>query len=273
MSEKNMNFLPEDYLERRAHRRTNLLSVTLFIIVMVGVVAAYVMSDKQRAEAVAERDRVDSQFAEAADRLDQLRELQARKEQMLRKARLTGTLLERLPRSVILSQVINNMPVTMTLYEFELETKAVKKKSRARTSLAAKKNAARAARSNAAFPKPKDVVVSMKLVGIARTDVDVSEFMRGLDQSPLFRAVSLSYSEEIVIEDEKLRKFEVHATINHTVDLNQFEPEMVKRDLKQNPWGGTIAIDKNGELYSPKRQPIDNANIVDATPRRGLGND
>ena len=270
MAEKDMSFLPEDYLERRASRRTNLLSVTLFIIVMGGVIAAYMMSDKQRAEAAAERDKVNAQFAEAARKLEQLQELQKRKKQMLRKARLTGTLLERLPRSVILSQVINNMPASMTLFDFDLETKVKKVTTRSRTALnQARLNAA----AQSATSQPDDVEVTLTLIGVAKTDVDVATFMAGVKGSPLFDNVNMVFSEEVTIEEEKLRKFKVEASVNHTVDLAQFNPEMVKRDLKQNPWGGTISIDQNGELRVPKRQPVDNENIVDATPRRGLANE
>lgn len=270
MAEKDMSFLPEDYLERRSHRRTNILSVTLFIIVMGGVIAAYMMSDKARAQAAAERDQVNGQFAEAARKLEQLQELQARKKQMLRKARLTGTLLERLPRSVILSQVINNMPASMTLFDLELETKVKKTTSRSRTALA-KAKATAAAKNK--LPQMQDVVVSLMLVGVARTDLDVASFMAGVKGSPLFDNVNLVFSEQVVIEDEKLRKFKVEATVDHTADLGQFDPALVKRDLKQNPWGGTISIDENGNMQAPKARPVENKNIVDATPRRGLGND
>lgn len=268
MAEKDMSFLPEDYLERRAHRRTNLLSVTLFIIVMGGVIAAYVMSDKQRADVAKERDDVNAQFADAARKLEQLQELQANKQQMLRKARLTGTLLERLPRSVILSQIINNMPVSMTLFDLDLETKVKKTNSRSRTLMDKKKQEAASRNAPAAM---QEVEVNLVLIGVAQTDVDVASFMAGVKGSPLFENVNLVYSEEVVIDNEKLRKFKVEADVNNAADLAQFDPEMVKRDLKQNPWGGVISIDQNGELHAPKRRSNENKNIVDATPRQGLG--
>lgn len=269
MAEKDMSFLPEDYLERRAHRRTNLLSVVLFVIVMGGVIGAYIMSDKQRADIAKERDEINRQFADAHRKLEQLQELQRKKHQMLRKARLTGTLLERLPRSVILSQVINNMPVSMTLFDLELETKVKKTSARSRTLMDKRKNDAK----SKAAPRTAEVEVKLMLIGVARTDVDVATFMAGVKASPLFDNVNLVFSEEVVIDEEKLRKFKVEAEVNHQADLAQFDPAMVKRDLKQNPWGGVITIDQNGELKAPSRKPIDNDNIVDATPRQGLGTD
>ena len=43
----NASFLPEDYLALKAERRTNLISLTLFGLVMNSVVGAFFVNNKQ----------------------------------------------------------------------------------------------------------------------------------------------------------------------------------------------------------------------------------
>ena len=90
MSQTTMSFLPEDYLEKKLQRRTNFICFGLFCIVITAVVAAYVVTDKQRADVQADLERVNTEFADAAKRLDQLDQLQQRKARMIRKAKVTA---------------------------------------------------------------------------------------------------------------------------------------------------------------------------------------
>ena len=41
------SFLPEDYLAQKTERRTNLICLTLFAIVMLGVFAAFWITNRQ----------------------------------------------------------------------------------------------------------------------------------------------------------------------------------------------------------------------------------
>src|SRR5687768_945733 len=94
------SFLPEDYLEKRTQRRTNLICVSLFCVVMLGVVGAYFAVHRRGAQMRARLVEVNHRFEEAAKRLDQLEELQGRKQQMVHKAKVTAALLERVPRTL-----------------------------------------------------------------------------------------------------------------------------------------------------------------------------
>jgi len=247
-----MSFLPEDYLDKRAQRRTNVICVTLFVIVMSAVIGAYVVSDRQRMEVRQHREIVNKRFTEAARRLEQLDELQKQKEQMLKKAKVTGSLLEKLPRSLILSQLVNAMPTTLSLLELELETTVVKPSApTARTSIEKAKSKRPAARKGAeAEPEPdvKPVQIKLSVTGVAKTDVEVSQFMTDIKATPLFANVNLGFSEEIKFNDSPMRKFRLEIIVNQDIDFRKFEPVMVKRELKQNPMGSTINIDENGKV-------------------------
>ncbi len=287
---RDMSFLPEDYLEKRAHRRTNVICVSLFIVVMASVIGAYIVSDQQRMDVKSLRDDVNHRFAEAARRLEQLDQLQQRKQQMLRKARLTSALLERLPRTLILSQLINNMPTNLSVFELEVETQVLRAKNTvARTSLdkakadtkAKSKKAAAAekgkenAEDEAIEIKPTQITVA--LIGVARTDTEVAQFMTDLKNMPLFASVNLAFSEQLKINDNPMRRFRIETVINQEIDLRKFEPLMVKRDLKMNPMANSISIDEEGRVVKPAvpspaavTAPGATASVPDAQPDAGL---
>lgn len=276
-----MSFLPEDYLDKRAQRRTNIICVTLFVVVMGAVIGAYVVSDRQRMEVRSQRDKVNARFTEAAARLEQLDELQKQKDQMLKKARVTGSLLEKLPRSLILSQMVNAMPNTLSLLEVELETTVLKPTGPSpRTSLEKAKADAKSRKAKTAEPEieVKPLQIKLIVVGVAKTDAEVSQFMSDVKDLPLFSHVNLSFSEEIKMNEAPMRKFKLEIIVNQEIDFRKFEPVMVKRDLKQNPMGSTINIDENGRVVprppgapgGPSSDLIKNASDA---PRRSLNKD
>lgn len=269
-----MSFLPEDYVEKRAQRRANVICVTLFVVVVSGVLGAFYVGGRQQSVVKAQLDEINQRFADAEQRLIQLDELEKRKAQMMRKAKLTGALLERLPRSLVLSQLINNMPTSVSLLELELETSVVKKSSSIQRSALDKHkaNTKKAAEGEADMPEVKPTQVSVNLIGVATTDVDVAQYMTDLKNSPLFLSVNLGFSEEIKINDVSMRKFRIETIINQEIDLRDYEPVMVKRDLKQNPMGSTINIDEHGNVVADKPVVVDNPLIKNATdtPRKSL---
>lgn len=249
----NASFLPEDYLERRAQRRTNIFSLLLFVIVMGGVVGAFFVTDRQRTEVRSMKVAVNKQFEEAARRLEQLEQLQARKEQMIQKAKVAATLLERVPRTLVLSELINNMPKEVSLLEFTMDTKVLPKKVAATALDQAKADAARNAR-NGGVPEPEVIPteVMLNLVGVAPTDVMVAQYMSDLGKSPLFTELNLAFSEETTIDQAQMRKFRIELKVNQDVDLAKVEPLMVQRgELKQNPMRNTLQKTAQSKIISP----------------------
>ena len=115
------SFLPEDYLDQKAERRTNLISLSLFGVVMVSVFAAFLVTNRQWSQVKTARGAVNEQYAQAAAQIETLNELEEQKNQMLSKARLAAALVERVPRSILLSELINRMPNRLGLVELELK--------------------------------------------------------------------------------------------------------------------------------------------------------
>ncbi|MCC7408216.1 MAG: PilN domain-containing protein [Phycisphaeraceae bacterium] len=245
-----LSILPDDYLEMRVQRRTNLISLTLFMIVMGAVVAAYYVTDRQRSEVKALKAQVDGQFEDAAKRLEQLDQLQQRKAQMMRKAEVSGALIERVPRSVMLAEMINNMPATVSLLQFDLSTRIISSGPRPSTAMERAKKERKAA-EQAVGPQVPTKRASIYIVGLAPTDVEVAQFMASLAQSRLFREINLVFSEEDTLDGRQVRRFRVEMVINPDIDMQSFEPLRADKPPNQNPLGETFQIATDGKIVAP----------------------
>ena len=265
------SFLPEDYIERKTQRRTNIVSMTLFVVVMVIIISAFLVTDRQRVDLARQQREVNAAFEEAAKRLEQLDDLQAKKDEMIRKAQVTAVLVERLPRSLLLAELINNMPATLSLLDLELETKTRRQPRRAKTALdAAKQKKQGAAKNQKVNLKPEAPVTdaSLQLIGVAPTDVQVAQYMTALSRSDMFDDVNLAFSEEIhVLDNQVMRKFRIDLKLNQDVDTQKMEPKLVQRKLEKSPNNSnSIKIDASGQLVIPTKR-VNNAGVVPAADR------
>jgi Tfp pilus assembly protein PilN len=221
-----MSFLPEDYIQRRIEHRTNLICLSLFAVVLMGVVGAYLVTKGQRAEVMKAQHRINQEYAEAAKRLAQLSELQQRRQQLLSKARVTATLIEPIPRSNLLAELINRMPASLSLLEYDLGSKRLApprppKPKKGRSVMA---NAREATKTADALPPAPKYLVSVTLVGMAPTDIQVAQYMARLARSPLLDQVDLAYSETARVAGLTMRRFKITLTADIDADIRNIEP-------------------------------------------------
>ena len=235
-----LSFLPDDYVAKRIERRTNLICLSLFAVVLVAVIGAYIATNRHRAEIREQRADVNAEYAEAARRLEQLDELQERKAKMLRKAQVTGTLLEPVPRTFLLSDLINRMPPTLSLFDLQLTSekeRAAPTLRRDRSSLANKKKAQAKKDGEDETklpPPPPRTLVNLVMIGVAPTDVQVAQYMASLARSKLLSEVNLVYSEEARLQDTALRRFRIEMSVDPEADMRRIEPLEAPR-LEDNP--------------------------------------
>jgi hypothetical protein len=242
---ENHSFLPEDYLEKRAQTRTTVFCVSLFLIVLAGVSAAWVVSLQQYNDVVRHQKQVRAQFEEAAKRLEQFEKLQAQREQMIHKAQVTGTLIERVPRSVLLAELINSMPPNLSLLDLKVDTKVISRPQPPETAMARARNQKKAV-TEPVKPQPPETQVNIILTGVAPTDVQVAQFMSTLGGNEMFANQHLGFSEESKIKDQSLRKFRVDIELAPGVDAQRHEPKLVKRELLNNPMSTKMQIAPDG---------------------------
>jgi Tfp pilus assembly protein PilN len=227
-SPNELSFLPDDYLERKAQRRTNAICATLFLVVMVAIGSAFTYTERAMRAAEHDHDAIEKRYTEAAKRIEQFQQLQEKQRTMAMQAELTSSLLEKVPRSFLLAEVTNSMPSGVSLLDLVLESKrrtspsgksaAFEKKSAAKDTTGKKKGPA------APGSEAKVFDVGIKITGIASTDVQVAQFITKLNQSTLLKDVNLVISDEYKggsgqDANNVMRKFQIEMMVSPNADV------------------------------------------------------
>ncbi len=202
-----VNLLPEDYVAWRKQKRTSLLCASLFGVVVVGVLAAALASERNSQHTRQVRDRVDEAYQGAEKMIQQLQSLEARRQKMLQKAILTAGLQEPVLRSYLLARVTEALPEGGSLLRFKLEAKRVRRLAKADQGST---RYGRAAAKRGAKPDgPPHLETVITLTGYAATDVEVAQFIAAMAREPLMESVDMVYTEEKEIDKVMVREFQV----------------------------------------------------------------
>lgn len=239
--EGNTSFLPDDYILHRAERRTNLFALTLFSIVIFGVVGAFFVTNRQWSSVKAHQDSINVRYTQAAKQIEELKGLESQKEQMLSKAELTAALIEKAPRSLLLADLINRMPDKLSFLSFSLTSKRIDAGPARATSgpVSAKSLAGRAGRASkgekpgesdaASLPRAPQYTTTLVMLGVAPNHENVSNYLAQLQASELLRNVDLKFSEFTLLDNRELIKFRIEATLNPGADARRIEPLTASR--------------------------------------------
>ncbi len=215
-----INLLPKDYIEGRLRHRANVLCLAMFIVVMVGVIGAAIVSQRSSRHAEEVDERVRKEYEGAARLIQQMQQLELEKQKLQQKAMAAASLIERVPRSTLLAIVTNSLPKHASLLRFEISTK--KRESRktqnrnSRGARGSKFASVSANRSTGTSP----TVVTLKITGLANTDVEVARFIAKMARNPLIKSVDLVYSQETSPDKDKapVREFQVKAELEPNTD-------------------------------------------------------
>jgi len=217
----NINFVPDDYIKSNESRRTNLMYLMLFAVVMAALGGAF-MTIKIRQRAFSAKEKlVNAKMAEAQEAMKQFEELQTKRKAMMKTALATVELLEPVPRSVLLASLTNNLPTGVSLLQLKLVQKEPKKSRQVGTATS-KYQAAQAKEATAAQPKvsrEKLLETHIDIEGIAPSDLQVAAYIERLSSSALLDNVALVESKEHKIEDSTLRQFKLTAMLRKDVHL------------------------------------------------------
>jgi Tfp pilus assembly protein PilN len=215
-----MNFLPEDYVEKRQATRTAVVFIGLLLVVVGGIVGAYLYSQWNMRGVFLERDRVNASFEDASKKIAEAQELEKQKERMIAKADTITTLMERVRRSILLGELTRLRPQGVNFVTLELKSHEIDNPQIAKPN--AELDKARRAQDGLPMEvKPPAVEVTLTLTGTAPTDADVASYMAALQRCPLLAGVALLYSEEFKKnkDDPALRRFNVEMHVNPDADL------------------------------------------------------
>jgi len=218
------DFLPREYVEHRDDRRTHTLGLALFGIVVAAVALAFLakQSDWQRVSDI--RDRVTSNYELAGEQVAVIVALEEKQRKIHERARIAASLVERLPRSTVLSEFINRMPAGLGLLEFDLHTHVMQATTPESATVG---RSSRADRSPEPEPVQLEAVryrTDIALLGFAPTDLQVSEFLAELNAHPLLEQVVLQFSEETDMDGVSVRQFRMTCSLGSNADIRAVEP-------------------------------------------------
>jgi hypothetical protein len=224
----NINFVPDDYVQKKESLRANTFYLVLFLIAMSALAGTFAVIKMRQKTALAEQVAVSKRMADAQKSIAQLEELQTKKKQMMNNVLLTAELVEPIPRSIVLAALTNNLPAGTSLKVVDIEQKAPANSSPAQASKydAAKKTAAKAAEPKVS---PETLLeTQIQIEGIAPSDIEVAQYIARLTSSILFEKVALVQSRESTVDTDVRREFKLTAMLRKDVRLSEEDIKNLK---------------------------------------------
>ncbi|MEZ6234109.1 MAG: PilN domain-containing protein [Phycisphaerales bacterium] len=274
------SFLPQDYVAGKAERRATLTLLAIFTVVMVAIVSAFMVTSQQWTEVRRQQRLIDASYAEEQVKIAQLRELEEQRASLVDKAEITTALIDRVPRSVLLAEIVTRMPARVTLLEVNLESRRIRAtiptptnnpaQGRAGGSVRSLRGGATTGRGGRGQPEaparpriePPRFESTLTLVGVASANNDIADFLQELKRCPLLEEVDLQYIQATVIDTADRRKFEIHARLRPDADatlvamaqptrLNGMPTPAEMRDMVGGGAGTTVPAPPAGGGASP----------------------
>ncbi len=226
------SFMPKDYIAKKTEARANVICLTLFAIVMFCVVAAFFATNRELIKVRAEQEHVRVEYQAELDRIEDLKKLQTHKVELFEKAEITTALIERVPRSVLLAEMVQRMPENMTLLNLELKSKRIVTQD---TGPAPAKPGAKpvsltggAPGSQPAKPEPKVQAPrfehTLRIEGVARRNSEIADYLSSLEDCEFLMNVDVASIKEAKISNIDLRRFEITAGLRPDADARSITP-------------------------------------------------
>jgi len=221
-----LSFLPEDFLERKARRRANILCGALSVIVIGAIGSAFIISERSMRGLEAQFVEVDARYSKAAQQIEAVQRMHAKQRQIVQHAELAAALVERVPRSNVLAEFTNNLPPGVSLLELWMETKPRQQAGPPPgASSFEQKRAALEAKSKT---EAQQLDAYIKVTGLADNEGQVAQFMSRLNQSKLMTDVNLLQTDPFTQEKATLRKFQIEMRLNPEAEVREGQAASIK---------------------------------------------
>jgi hypothetical protein len=225
----NINFVPDDYVQKKESLRANTFYLVLFLIAMSALAGTFAVIKMRQRNALGEQMAVSKRMDEAKKAIAQLEELQNKKKLMMKNVLLTAELVEPVPRSILLAALTNNLPAGASLKVVDIkQVQPAASSSGGQESKydIAKKNTAKGTESKASLEKLIETKIAIE--GIAPSDIEVAQYISRLTSSIIFEKVALVQSKECTIEKNVLREFKLTAMLKKDVHLSEEDIKNLK---------------------------------------------
>jgi len=234
----NINFVPDDYVQNNESRKTNLMYLVLFGVVMIALFSSFItIKIRQKACSIKEK-LVTTKMAKIQEAIKQFEELQSKRGAMMRTALTTAELLEPVPRSVLLASLTNNLPQGVSLLKVSLVQKEPKQTSRvAPTSKYQAEQAKKVAAAKDKVSREKLLETHIDIEGMAPSDLQVAAYIERLSNSSLLDNVALVESKEYKFEDSTtFRQFKLTAMLRKDMHLTKENVKRIRDRAENTIW-------------------------------------
>lgn len=272
------SFLPEDYVARKAETRANIITLSLFALVMAGVTGAFVVTTRTWHGLRQQQQALRAEYEVEAKKIDQLKALEAKRQEVLEKAELTAALAERVPRWALLAELTLRMPSEMRRDMLTFKGKRVTAAAAAPAAGGATRslmgNAAKGAKPAAPAEKPKPTPpqfeYQLTLAGTAGSNNEIADYIAALRESPVLKDVELQFIREGKESDRVVRKFELLALVRNDVDSKALGDSLTAlvaaREAAKATEPAPTTPDKKQPLITPAApRPAQPSNAADGT--------
>jgi len=221
-----LSFLPEDFLERKARRRANILCGVLSVIVIGAIGSAFIIGERSMRGVEAQYAEVEARYSKASQQIEAVQRMHTKQRQIVQHAELAAALVERVPRSNVLAEFTNNLPPGVSLVELWMEARPRQTNAPApgASSFEQKRAALEAKGKNE--PQPMDAYI--KITGVADNEGQVAQFMSRLNGSKLLTDVNLLQTDQITQDKVTMKKFQIEMRLNPDAEVREGQAATIK---------------------------------------------
>lgn len=228
----NGSFLPPEYVKNKSQVRANFFALLLFTLVMAGVIGAFVVNHQRWRKVHAEAEIISAQFAEEASKIEQLKGLEAQRADLLDRAEVVTALIDRVPRSVLMAEIVRDLPdgVILTLVGLDGERARppaapadakAKGKTPSTRSIAGKSVAPAEAKPEPEKVLPPRFTHTVTVEGLSTENEKIADYLGSLKNSPLFGDVELALITGTTVDEVGYRRFKMTMKLREQANARQ----------------------------------------------------
>lgn len=228
----NGSFLPPEYVKNKSQVRANFFALLLFTMVMAGVIGAFVVNHQRWRKVHTEAEIISAQFAEEASKIDQLKALEAQRADLLDRAEVVTALIDRVPRSVLMAELVRDLPdgIVLTLVGLDGERARppaapadpkAKGKAPSTRSIASKGPAPAEAKPVPEKVLPPRFTHTVTVEGLSTENGKIADYLGFLKNSPLFSEVELALITGTVVDEVGYRRFKMTMKLREQANARQ----------------------------------------------------
>ena len=119
------SLIPDEYVADRLEIRRTVIGVILFVIVMICVVGAFFVTNRQWDSIRARQAEVKIRYEDVSTKITRMEELRSTRDDLVKRAELASALVSHVPRSYLLSGLIERMPPRVSWTSLKLASKEI----------------------------------------------------------------------------------------------------------------------------------------------------